>query len=68
MIDSMATDAREIRLILLIDLDADPINGSLETADGRSRGFVGWIGLTATLTAIRSSESGVADRRAHKDT
>ncbi len=62
----MATDAREIRLILLIDLDADPITGSLETADGRSRGFAGWIGLAATLNAIRSAEAGVADPRARR--
>ncbi len=67
----MATDAREIRLVLLIDLDADPVTGSLETADGRSRGFAGWIGLAAALNAIRSAEAGVADRRdgrAPKDT
>jgi hypothetical protein len=30
IIDAMATESSEIRLILLIDLDADAINGSLE--------------------------------------
>ncbi|MDQ3723525.1 MAG: hypothetical protein M3376_10785 [Actinomycetota bacterium] len=52
----MATEPHEIRLILVIDLDADPINGSLETPDGRSRGFLGWIGLAARLNAIRDAE------------
>ena len=51
------TEPREIRLILVIDLDAEPINGSLETPDGRSRGFLGWIGLAATLNAIREADA-----------
>ncbi len=71
IIDPMATEPHEIRLILLIDLDADPINGSLETADGSSRGFVGWIGLGAALNAIRTAQARVddpGDGRADKDT
>ena len=57
IISAMATQPREIRLILVIDLDADPINGSLETPDGSSRGFLGWIGLAARLNAIRDAEA-----------
>ncbi len=57
IIDAMATEPREIRLILVIDLDAEPINGSLETPDGRSRGFLGWIGLAATLNAICEADA-----------
>lgn len=57
--NAMAAEPREIRLILVIDLDADPINGSLETLDGTARGFLGWIGLAAALNAIR--EAGAED-------
>ena len=59
MIDAMGAESREIRLVLVIDLDAEPINGSLTTADGRSRAFLGWIGLAATLNAI--SEAAAED-------
>jgi hypothetical protein len=67
----MTTGPGATRLILLIDLDADPINGSLQSADGRTRGFVGWIGLAATLNAIRDGEDrpgGHRDGRKPKDT
>ncbi len=58
---AMPTQPGENRLILLIDLDADPINGSLQTADGRSRRFSGWIGLAAALNAVRNAEARGAD-------
>lgn len=48
----MATGRRETDLRLRIDLDAEPINGSL-SAPGVSRAFSGWIGLAAALEAIR---------------
>jgi hypothetical protein len=70
IIARMPTEPSEIRLILLIDLDADPITGSLETADGQLHGFSGWIGLTATLSAIRYAErvSPIAETAAHTAT
>jgi hypothetical protein len=49
----MSTEHSEIRLILLVDLDADPITGSITCADGVCRPFSGWISLAAALTAIR---------------
>lgn len=64
IIDAMPTEAREIRLIVSIDLDGDPIAGTLESRDGRSGGFAGWIGLAAMLNTIRSAEAGGPDHRA----
>jgi hypothetical protein len=43
----------EIRLILCIDLDADPITGSLISEDGAQRRFSGWMALSATLQTMR---------------
>jgi hypothetical protein len=62
----MPTEHREIRLVLCIDLDADPITGSLTSAGGATRRFSGWIALTAALTAIRAQtaqQPGVDHRR-----
>lgn len=50
----MATPDRETRLTLRIDLEADPITGSLSAANGATRRFSGWIGLAAALEAIRA--------------
>lgn len=44
----------EIRVVLDIDLDADPITGSLCPAIGPPRRFSGWIALAAALQAIRA--------------
>ncbi len=43
--------SRSDRISLLLDLDlaSEPIEGELRTADGQSRAFVGWLGLTAAL-------------------
>jgi hypothetical protein len=50
----MPTEHGEIRLILCIDLDADPITGSLTSAGGATRRFSGWIALAAALATIRA--------------
>jgi hypothetical protein len=49
----MSSEHSEIRLILHVDLYADPITGSLTRADGGRRPFSGWISLVAALNAIR---------------
>jgi hypothetical protein len=50
----MPTELGAIRLILWIDLDSEPITGSLTSADGATRGFSGWIALAAALETIRT--------------
>jgi len=50
----MPTQHGETQLTLRIDLEADPITGSLSSAHGASRRFSGWIGLAAALEAIRA--------------
>jgi hypothetical protein len=54
--DSRPVETRrgETELILSIDLDADPITGSLRAPHGPSRRFSGWIGLAATLETLRA--------------
>jgi hypothetical protein len=54
MIGSMPPERHEIRLVLDIDLDADPITGSIRPADGAARRFSGWISLAAALQTIRA--------------
>jgi hypothetical protein len=44
----------ETEVVLRVDLDADPITGSLGSACGPSRRFSGWIGLVAALQAARA--------------
>jgi hypothetical protein len=50
----METPDGETQLTLRIDLEADPITGSLTSARGAQRSFLGWIGLAAALEAIRA--------------
>jgi hypothetical protein len=51
-------EPKETKLILCIDLDADPITGSLTVVEGSGRRFSGWIGLSAAIAAVRSEQSG----------
>jgi hypothetical protein len=41
-------------LELLIDVDSDPISGSISNGANRARPFSGWIELVATIEAARS--------------
>jgi hypothetical protein len=41
--------ATQIRLILDLDLAADPIGGVVHGADGDAEPFAGWIALTRTI-------------------
>jgi hypothetical protein len=50
----MAPTDRETQLTLRINLDAEPISGSLDAAPAAPRRFSGWIALAAALTAIRA--------------
>jgi hypothetical protein len=43
------TPTTHIRLILDIDLVADPIGGVVRDADGDAKPFAGWISLTRTI-------------------
>jgi hypothetical protein len=43
------TPATHIRLILDLDLAADPIGGVVREADGDAEPFAGWIALTRTI-------------------
>lgn len=43
------TTATHIRLILDLDLAADPIGGVLRDAAGAAEPFAGWIALTRTI-------------------
>ena len=49
----MATEDGETQLTLRINLEADPITGSLSSAHGTTRRFAGWIALAAALEATR---------------
>ncbi len=47
---------RETRhLELAIDIDSDPISGSVTNGAHRSQPFSGWIELVAAIEAVRSS-------------
>lgn len=43
---------RVLGLWLEVDLDSEPITGSIRVADETPRPFVGWLGLTAVLEAV----------------
>lgn len=46
------------RLALSIEVDSDPISGSVSNAAGESQPFVGWIELVAAIEAARIETSG----------
>ncbi len=45
---------RAIRVWMEVDLDSNPIRGTLHTPDGPASSFTGWLGLTAALDGMRS--------------
>jgi hypothetical protein len=65
----MAANGGETQLTLRIDLEADPITGSLSSAHGANRRFSGWIGLAAALEAIRAEllQEGARQSRSSSD-
>ncbi|MGH2870581.1 MAG: hypothetical protein ACRDNK_23810 [Solirubrobacteraceae bacterium] len=60
-------DGDRLRVMLELEVGADPIVGSLE-AHGRRLDFSGWVGLaTALARAIRTAEDGGLERPAGTD-
>ncbi|MGO9496213.1 MAG: hypothetical protein ACLQA5_05805 [Solirubrobacteraceae bacterium] len=43
-------------LKLAIDIDSEPISGSVSNGTGDSRAFQGWIELAAVIEAARSAD------------
>lgn len=39
---------------LEVDLEAQPIEGTLRASDGKTAAFIGWLGLTAALERLRA--------------
>lgn len=48
-------ERRRAHLELAIDLDSDPITGSVSNGTHGMRPFTGWIELVAVIEAVRSS-------------
>lgn len=46
-----------IRIWLELDLDAQPIEGTLTPSDGGPSRFVGWLGLTAALEGLHRAHA-----------
>jgi hypothetical protein len=53
----------ETHLQLAIDLDSDPISGSVSNGVQGARAFTGWIELVAVIEAARSSSHAGEDGR-----
>ena len=56
--NELPTDERTtgpIRAWLELDLDAEPIEGTLSPPGGPASPFVGWLGLTAALERLRGT-------------
>ena len=51
--------AATTHLELLIDVDSDPITGSVSNGDARARSFTGWIDLVAVIEAARAGDPGL---------
>lgn len=54
--DAQTDGSARISLRLEVDLDAEPIEGTMSPAGGQPNPFVGWLGLTAALEGLRSRE------------
>jgi len=48
-------------LKLEIDIDSDPISGSVSNGTGDSKAFQGWIELASVIEAARSAAPGAAE-------
>jgi hypothetical protein len=48
-------------LKLAIDIDSDPISGSVSNGGGDSKAFHGWIELVSVIEAARSDDPGAAE-------
>ena len=48
-------------LKLAIDIDSDPISGSVSNGTGDSRAFHGWIELASVIEAARSAGPAAAE-------
>lgn len=51
--EDQAQTVAPIALWLELDLDAQPIAGTLSPPGGPASPFVGWLGLTAALAGLR---------------
>lgn len=47
-----------VRVFLEVDLDVEPVRGSLTNEDGSVQTFVGWLGLTVALDRLRARSEG----------
>lgn len=53
---------RATKLELTIDIDSDPITGSVSVDEGGAHGFSGWMELVATIESARhEGDAGAAD-------
>ena len=48
-------------LKLAIDIDSDPISGSVSNGTGDSRAFKGWIELASVIEAARNANPAAAE-------
>jgi hypothetical protein len=48
-------------LKLAIDIDSDPISGSVSNGSGDGRAFQGWIELASVIEAARSADPAAAE-------
>jgi hypothetical protein len=48
-------------LKLAIDIDSDPISGSVSNGGGDSKAFHGWIELVSVIEAARSDDPAAAE-------
>lgn len=52
-----------IRLWLEIDLESEPISGTIRVADEAPKPFLGWLGLTSLLETVRKDRSSTGPKR-----
>jgi hypothetical protein len=48
--------SKTAELVLTIDVESDPISGSVSPAGGDTRPFVGWIELVAAIESARRED------------
>ncbi len=51
--ESAGAGASGFRVWLELDLEADPIHGTLQAPGGAASPFSGWLGLTAAIEGLR---------------
>jgi hypothetical protein len=55
-------DPESVSVVVALDIDAEPIHGSVDDGSGASIEFTGWLELMSVITRLSTGAHGLAAR------